>query len=256
VLKLDPDDRYRLIVLIDAHQHLGDCRVFDLDVPDGAVLTAAERHGLDRVLVMPFPGARDPVAVHDRIAAMTKATAGRVRGIVNLSPHQEHAAYAAEAERCVSRLAFVALKLHTLGHAVEPSSADGRMVFAEAARLGVPVMVHTGAGQPFASPSHVLSLAREWPNLPVVLAHAGMGGAAREAGLVVQLCPNVYLETSWCGTLDTAMLMEMVGPDRLMLGSDGAQNLEVEITKHHALRLSPDELSHCLGGTAAKVFRL
>jgi uncharacterized protein len=244
-------------VLIDAHQHLGDCRVFDLNVPDEMVLAATEGHGLDRVLVMPFPGARDPVAVHDRIAAMTKATAGRVRGIVNLNPHQEYAAYAAEAERCVSGLGFVALKLHTLGHAVEPSSADGRMVFVEAARLGVPVMVHTGgAGQPFASPSHVLSLAREWPNLPVVLAHAGMGVAAREAGLIAQLCPNVYLETSWCGTLDTAMLVEMVGPDRLMLGSDGPQNLGVEITKHHALGLSSDELSQCLGGTAAKVFRL
>lgn len=244
-------------MLIDAHQHLGDCRVFDLDVPDEVVLAAAERHGLDRVLVMPFPGARDPVAVHDRIAAMAKATAGRVRGIVNLSPHQEHAAYAAEAERCVSGLDFVALKLHTLGHAVEPSSADGRMVFSEAARLGVPVMVHTGgAGQPFASPSHALPLARRWPNLPIVLAHAGMGVAAREAGLVAQLCPNVYLETSWCGTLDTAMLVEMVGPDRLMLGSDGTQNLGVEIAKHHALGLSPSELSHCQGGTAAKVFGL
>jgi predicted TIM-barrel fold metal-dependent hydrolase len=158
---LDPDQAYRLVVLIDAHQHLGDCRVFDMDVPEGELLAAAERHGLDRMLVMPFPGARDPVAVHDRIARMSEATAGRVRGIVNLSPHQEHAAFAAEAERCVSGLGFVALKLHTLGHAVEPSSADGRIVFAEAARLGVPVMVHTGgAGWPFASPSHVLPLAQ------------------------------------------------------------------------------------------------
>jgi predicted TIM-barrel fold metal-dependent hydrolase len=243
-------------VLIDAHQHLGDCRVFDAEVAEEAVLDAAERHGLDRVLAMPFPGARDPAAVHDRIAAMTRSSGGRVRGIVNLSPHRDRAAYAAEAERCVSGLGFVALKLHTLGHAVEPSSADGRMVFAEAARLGVPVMVHTGAGQPFASPSHVLPLAREWPDLPVVLAHAGMGVAAREAGLVAQLCPNVYLETSWCGILDTAMLAELAGPDRLMLGSDGAANLGVELAKYRALGLSPAELGDCLGGTAAKVFGL
>ena len=91
------------------------------------MLAATERHGLDRVLVMPFPGARDPVAVHDRIADITEATAGRVRGIVNLRPHQEHAAAsAAEAESCASGLGFVALKLHTLGHAVKPSS--GRWV--------------------------------------------------------------------------------------------------------------------------------
>jgi uncharacterized protein len=253
---LDPETGYLRGVLIDAHQHLGDCRVFDTEVAEEAVLAAAERHGLDRVLVMPFPGARDPAAVHDQIAALSQASGGRVRGIVNLNPHQDHAGYAAEAERCVSGLGFVALKLHTLGHAVEPSSADGRMVFAEAARLGVPVMVHTGAGQPFASPSHVLPLAREWPELLVVLAHAGMGIAAREAGLVAQLCPNVYLETSWCGILDTGMLAEMAGSGRLMLGSDGAGNLGVELAKYQALGLSASELGDCLGGTAAKVFRL
>src|SRR5262245_36866964 len=152
---------YRRVVLIDAHQHLGDCRVFDLDVPEEMVLAAAEEHGLDHVLVMPFPGAGNAAAVHDRIAALTESTAGRVRGIVCLNPHQDRAAYAAEAERCVKNLGFVALKLHTLGHAVEPASADGMAVFAEAARLGVPVIVHTGgAGEPFASPSHVLPAAR------------------------------------------------------------------------------------------------
>ena len=48
----------------------------------------------------------------------------------------------------------------------------------------------------------------------------------------------------------------VIDAHRLMLGSDGAQNLVVEIAKHHASALSPGELSHCLGGTAAKVFRL
>ena len=52
------------------------------------------------------------------------------------------------------------------------------------------------------------------------------------------------------------MLAEMVGPDRLMPGSDGAQDLGVEIAKYHALGLSPGELSHCPDGTTAKVFRL
>ncbi|MGH3277092.1 MAG: amidohydrolase family protein [Streptosporangiaceae bacterium] len=244
-------------MLIDAHQHVGDCRVFDVDIAEETVLAALDDYELDHALVMPFPGARDPAAVHDRIAAMTAATGGRVRGIVNLTPHQARSAYAAEAERCVSELGFVALKLHTLGHAVEPGSADGQMVFAEAARLAVPVMIHTGgAGVPFASPTHALPLARQWAQVPVVLAHAGMGVATREAAIVAELCPNVYLETSWCGTLDTAMLAKAIGPERMMLGSDGPVNLGVEIAKHRALGLGPAALGQCLGGTAAQVFRL
>lgn len=244
-------------MLIDAHQHAGDCRVFDVDVPEAEILAGLDQHQLDHALVMPFPGARDPGAVHDRIAALTEATGGRVRGIVNLNPHTDPARYTAEAERCVTRLGFVALKLHTLGHAVDPASADGRMVFAAAARLGVPVMVHTGgAGAPFASPARTLALARQWPSLTVVLAHAGMGAAAQDAAAVAQLCPNIYLETSWCGTLDTAMLIRAIGPERVMLGSDGPVNLGVEIAKYHALGLDRAALSSCLGGTAARVFGL
>jgi hypothetical protein len=244
-------------MLIDAHQHVGDCRVFDLDVPEETVLAAIEEHQLDHALVMPFPGPYDAAAVHDRISAMTAATGGRVRGIVNLNPHQDRPAYAHEAERCVRDLGFVAIKLHTLGHAVEPGSADGRAVFAEAARLKVPVMIHTGgAGVPFASPAHAMPLAQEWPDVPVILAHAGMGLASREAAIVAQRCPNVYLETSWCGTLDTAMLIRTVGPERMMLGSDGVANLGVEIAKHHAIGLETASLGRCLGGTAKEVFQL
>jgi hypothetical protein len=244
-------------VLVDAHQHLGDCRVFDVDVDEGAVLGAIEQHGLDRVLVMPFPGARDPVAVHDRIAAMSTATGGRVRGIVNLNPHQDPERYAAEAERCVRELGFVALKVHTLGHAVDPGSVDGRMIFVQAAALGVPVIIHTGgAGEPFARPARMIPLAREWHELPIVLAHAGMGIATDEAAVVAELCPNVFLETSWCGTLDTAMLARRVGAERMIMGSDAPENVGIEIAKHRAIGLSAEEIEQCLGLTATRVFGL
>jgi predicted TIM-barrel fold metal-dependent hydrolase len=244
-------------LLIDAHQHIADCRVFDVEVSEDAVLGSIEEHGLDHVLVMPFPGAQDAAAVHDRIAAMTTQTGGRVRGIVNLNPHSDHRVYAAEAERCVRELGFVALKLHTLGHAVDPESSDGRMVFERAAALGVPIIVHTGgAGEPFARPMRLLPLAREWSGVTVVMAHAGMGVATRDAGIVAELCPNVYLETSWCGVLDTAMLARTVGTERMILGSDAAENVGVEIAKHRAIGLSPAELEQCLGLTAARVFGL
>lgn len=244
-------------MIVDAHQHLGDCRVFDAAVGEAEVLAGLERHGLDHALVMPFPGAPDPVAVHDRIAALSARTAGRVRGIVNLSPHRDRAAYEAEAERCVGELGFVALKLHTVGHAVEPTSRDGRAVFATAARLGVPIMIHTGGvGEPFASPAHCLPGARAHPEIPVVLAHAGMGVASRQAGIIARECENVVLETSWCSILDVGHLLDAVGPERVMLGSDGLENLPVELAKFRALGLGERELARCLGGTAAAVFRL
>ncbi len=241
--------------VVDAHQHLGPCRVFDAHVGREEVVACLERHELEAILVMPFPGDPDPGATHDAIAALAAETGGRVRGIVNTSPHSD--GYAAEAERCVRELGFVALKLHTVGHAVEPTSRDGRRVFAEGARLGVPVMVHTGGvGEPFASPTHVLPAARAHPELPIVLAHAGMGVATRQAGIIAGECPNVYLETSWCSILDTRWLLDTVGAGRVMLGSDAPENLPVELAKYEALDLDEDDLARCLGGTAREVFAL
>jgi predicted TIM-barrel fold metal-dependent hydrolase len=244
-------------VIVDAHQHVGDCRVFDASVSEAEVLRALDTYELDVALVMPFPGATDGAADHDRIAELDRVSGGRVRGIVNITPHQDHDAYAAEAERCVRELRFVALKLHTVGHAVDPTTRDGRMVFETAARLGVPVMVHTGGiGTPFARPSHCLPLAREFPDTAIVLAHAGMGVASREAGIVAGECPNVYLETAWCPVLDTQWLVDTVGADRLMLGSDAIENLALELAKYRGLRLAEGDLARCLGGTATEVFSL
>lgn len=80
------------------------------------------RNGVDTTLIMPFPGAPDPIETHDRIAKMAQIDGG-IRGIVNLSPHSGRAEYRHEASRCVRDLGFVALKVHTIGHAVDPGSA-------------------------------------------------------------------------------------------------------------------------------------
>jgi predicted TIM-barrel fold metal-dependent hydrolase len=47
-------------------------------------------------------------------------------------------------ERCVKELKFVGVKLHTIGHGVNPLTEDGDLVFATAFELGIPAMVHTG----------------------------------------------------------------------------------------------------------------
>jgi len=244
------------MAVVDAHLHLGACEIFDAEVRADDLLRVLDEQAVDQALVMPFPGAPDAAEAHDAIADLAH-TSGRVRGVVNLSPHVPAAAYAAEAERCVRALGFVALKLHTVGHAVDPMSRHGARVFAEARRLGVAVIVHTGGvGEPFASPSHCLPPARAFPDVPIVLAHAGMGVATREAGIVARECPNVWLEKSWCSVLDLRWLLDYVGPDRLMMGSDALENLPLELAKYRALGLDRARLERCLAGTAREVFKL
>lgn len=243
--------------VIDAHQHLGTCRVFDAEVTEQGLIDALDREKVELALVMPFPGAPDTVESHDEIVRAGERHPGRIRGIVNINPHRSHGEYRELAEHYVKEHGFVALKLHTVGHAVDPLSCDGRLVCDTATRLGVPMIVHTGGiGEPFASPSHCLPLAREFPDTSIVLAHAGGGVGTREAGVVATECDNVWLETSWCSVLDVLDLLKVVGPGRVMLGSDAVENIGIELAKYRALRLANADLARCLGGTAAAVFKL
>jgi predicted TIM-barrel fold metal-dependent hydrolase len=66
----------------------------------------------------------------------------------------------------------------------------------------------------------------------------------------------VFLETSWCGVLETEMFARRIGTERMLMGSDAVQNVGVEIAKHRAIGLSPEQLADCLGETARKVFKL
>jgi hypothetical protein len=236
--------------------HLGACRVFDLDTTEDDVIAAMDAAGVAASIVQPYPGAPDASAVHDRIAALAKRHPSRVFGAVSLNPHVEREIYQREAKRCVRDLGFVGLKLHTFGHAVNPLSTDGATVFETARELGVPVIVHTGPGTPFADPAMVLPRAHEFSDLKIVLAHAGYGILSDQAVIVAKQCANVLLETSWCGAADIGYMIGELGESRVLFGSDLPQNVPSEIAKYRSLGLAERRLNAVLARTAIETFML
>ena len=141
--------------VIDTHAHLGECCVFGLVSTEEEMIRRMDECKVDATIVQPYPGAKNAAEVHDRIAELCARHPGRFFGLASLSPHGDHDAYQREVERCVKELHFVGLKLHTIGHAVNPLSEDGDLVFATAHQFGIPAMVHTGPGVPFALPSQI-----------------------------------------------------------------------------------------------------
>jgi len=135
--------------VIDGHAHLGFCCILGLEVRAEELLAAMDKHKIDAAVVMPFPGAPDPIRVHNEIADLTQKHPGRIYGMVNLNPHCDRDEYESEARRCVEGLGFVGVKLHTVGHAINPLSADASKVFELARELEIPIMVHSGSGTPF-----------------------------------------------------------------------------------------------------------
>ena len=242
--------------IVDAHSHLGYDEVFDVDFPEHELIESQEQNGIDITLVQP-PTVHDLAGVqrcHDAVADLARRYPGRFYGIACPNPHLPGDEYETEVRRCVKELGFVGIKLHPFGHATNPSGTHGRRVFEVAEKLGVPVMVHTGAGIPWSAPSLIRPAAEAHPNLKIVVAHAGHMILSGEATQLAEACLNVYLEPSWVGGFAIRNWVRRFGANRVMLGSDHADNTATELAKYRSIGLTEDELSWTLGGTAAAAF--
>lgn len=242
-------------MIIDVHSHLGWSDVFSAGVTEDVLLSTMAANGIDAAMVMPAAGSA-PRETHDAIADLARRHPGSIFGIASLTPLVGEEAYEEEVERCVRELGFKALKLHPLAHAASPALPVTDVVFRTADRLGVPVIVHTGTGAPFALPSLLIRRARQFPELKIVLAHAGFAIYTEEAIIAAEVCPNIYLEPSWCQIQDIRRMVRTLGPDRVMYGGDLPPNVPIELMKYRSMDLTDDERNLCLGGTARRVFNI
>ena len=115
-------------------------------------------------------------------------------------------------------------------------NTDGPAVFVHCGVLSVGVRRKLGLPSAFdiafGNPAHLHALALKYPTVPLIVPHFG-AGMLREALMLADLCPNVYLDTSssnsWIKytpglTLDQVFqaALNVVGPDRLLFGSDSS----------------------------------
>jgi predicted TIM-barrel fold metal-dependent hydrolase len=192
---------------------------------------------------------------HDAIAKLSRDYPGHFFGMANPSPHLTGTLYEEEIARCFEELGFVGVKINTIACGVNPNSRAGRKGFNAARTHGVPIMVHTGAGIPFASPVNLISLAKEYSDVKIILAHSGENVFANEAEVAFSACSNIYGETSWTPGFIVRNWLRRYG-QRFMLGSDHADNAATEIKKYETLGLTSEEINAVHSGTALEVFKL
>jgi uncharacterized protein len=243
-------------MIVDTHTHLGVSALSAFAVTEGQLIETMDRHGVDLSLVLPHPVMDNPFQAHDDIAAAVARHPGRLRGVASLSPIMPPDHYRREMERCIHDLGFVAIKFHPPCHLLPPTSEKADIVFRTAHDLHVPVIVHTGIGVPNGLPSLCILPARAYPDLPIILAHAGYGVYVQEALVAATVCPNIFVEPSWCGPNNVKMLVQELGAERMLMGSDQPDNLPVELAKYHAAGLTEAQLERIFSGTARMVFNL
>lgn len=213
---------------------------------DPAALAATWRDELDRhevaaaMLMASVPGDEDS------IAAAVAAYPQRIFGGFFLNPTQPDAE--ARVRRALDELKLrVVCLFPAMFHFSVAESAGARAAVALVSeRPGTAVFVHCGAlsvgarkklGLPsrfdmrYSNPLDVYKLAAEFPTARFIIPHFG-GGLLREALLLADLCPNVYLDTSssnkWMQYegLDLPTVFKralaVAGHQRLLFGSDSS----------------------------------
>lgn len=245
-------------MIIDVHAHLGQDTVFDENF---TLEEQLEKHRAGEVTqTILQPGTchelAPVMAQHDAIYQVIRQYPGQFRGMSNPNPHLNDGAYEREVRRCVEELGFVGVKLHASAHAVIPGSRDGRKVFALAQKLGVPVMVHTGAGIPFANPTNLIAVARDFPEVKIVMAHCGMMIMAGETEIALNACSNLYADITWTAGFQLKRWADRFGPQRFMFGSDHADNTATALAAVRTCGLSAEQQEWILHGSAAAVYRL
>ncbi len=124
----------------------------------------------------------------------------RFKVMANLNPHY-HFPLTDELERQMA-LGAVGLKLHPVHGGFAPNDPALYPVYGLCQQEGLPVVIHCGTSvfpgstNRYADPILIEDVARDFPDLTVVLAHGGRGWWYNAAAFLATMRPNVWIEIS------------------------------------------------------------
>jgi len=185
--------------------------------------------------------------------------------------HPRFAEDAAAEVRRAADMGVRALKLHPPHMAVEPNAylhgLDAlRALYAEAQRLGLPVMIHTGtsvfpgARSRTGEPMAVDDVAVDFPDLTIVLAHGGRPLWMEQAFFLVRRFPRVYMDVSSIPPRAILRYFPRLAEvaDKVLYGSDwpapGVKSMAESLRGFRELGLPPEAEAKILDLNARKVF--
>lgn len=239
------------LLIRDVHTHIGHNDPDGFSSEPAALLAALGRAGACGV-VFPMHEPGGYAAANDRVIEIAAKSEGRLAAFCRVNPLERPLE---EARRALDSGAR-GIKLHPRAEDFALSHPAVIEVCALAAERRVPVLTHAGRGIP-ALGRDALRLAERFPDLPVVLAHAGVSDLSwiwREA----RAHPNLHFDTSWWSVTDLLVLFSLVPPGQILFGSDAPYGTPVQstiLTLRCALQagLSADQARSVMGEQAERL---
>lgn len=231
-----------------------------------------DQYGVSRAaLIASVPG--DEASV----LAAREAFPGRFLAYAMINPLVESAAVSAGLDAICLFPAMHRYSLHDarVTPVLDQALARGCAVFVHCGVLTVGVRKKLGLSSPFdmrfSNPLDVHGIALRYPGLRFIIPHFG-AGCLREALMLADLCPNVYLDTSSSNSwmryegydLKTVFrrALDVIGAERLLFGSDSSffprgwnhQIFDSQVGTLMELGISGDDARSILGGNLERIF--
>lgn len=218
-------------MIIDTHAHIGKLLNFDMKTEE--ILASMKRWGIAFSLFSDIEAAENahdgtPVPdfmqkpqnqiLKDSIREAKKAP-DRLGVLAWLKIRQElpDEEYIELLER--NRELIYGFKLHPFHSRVAPDSERLEPIYALAARLGLPVVSHTG-GCEEARSIHLYNAAKAHPEINFVMVHLDLGTDNSEAVELLGKLDNLYGDTTWVPIESAVKAIKKWGSKKLLFGTD------------------------------------
>jgi predicted TIM-barrel fold metal-dependent hydrolase len=197
------------------------------------MLAQMDAAGVDRAVVCSLGQMIDNAF----IARLAREHAARLIGFGQVNPRHPDAV--AEILGFADDAVLRGLKLHPTMHGYH--FADHGLldpVFAAAREVGLVVLVNA-LDDPFCGPFAIEEISRNFPDVPVLVAHMGTVWNTVEAMIVAERNPQIYLETSSTSLLEVRTAYERLGPGKIVMGTDWPDS-DFELERHKLAKAIPD----------------
>jgi uncharacterized protein len=226
-----------------------------------------DREGVDcAILLAEYSPRVTGVQPIEDIVAVARFDPTRIRVAANVNPHLHHPV-AAELRRQLD-LGAIALKIHPVHGGFPANARELYPAYAVCQDRGVPVIVHCGtsnfdgAVNRFADPIYVEDVAKDFPELTIVLAHGGRGWWYDAAAFLALMRERVWIELSGLPPRKLPEYYARHDLDRLgrkfIFGTDwpGVPGIRSNAEAVADLGFDDDVLAGILAGNAQVVYRL
>lgn len=240
-------------MIIDCHNHIGEpWGTKDRQTAD-ELLKKMDRARIDKAVVFSFRYENfDNRYTYEAV----KKHPDRLIGFEMVAPWIRPD-YIDVARREIQDYGFKGIKIHANAHSFKMTGVETIAPIFELARdFDIPVIAYSG-DELVAVPHTFIPIAKEFPDVKIIMAHSGFMQNTPEAVTVAKKCPNIYLahESGISGGLMQSV-MEL-GAERVLMGTDTPYwDFEVQIKKIEVAVPDLEDRKKIMGENLAKMLRL